>query len=85
MFPWLMQMGKYMFIVSCYAIEHRKILVSIYSLYDFTKFSFYIMDKIGITDVISNAIKKRYHTENVLIEISVEKSDVGDFEIIDLS
>jgi len=43
------------------------------------------MDKIGITDVISNAIKKRYHTENVLIEISVEKSDVGDFEIIDLS
>lgn len=82
----LFYIGKYFFIISSYVIEHKGILVSTYSVYDLTKFSFYIIDKIGILDVISACIKKKYQPyKNVLLEIKgIENTDLGEFEIMDI-
>lgn len=80
--------GKYIFFITSYAIEHRRMLVSVYSLYDLTKFSFYVSDRIGIIDVLSKMVKKKFNTvvqNPVLIELKgYENSEVGEFEIIDV-
>jgi hypothetical protein len=87
MFPLLIQFGKYMFIIVYYVVKHKQILISMYYIYDFTKFSFYVIDKVGFVEVISKYIKNIYNyaNENILIEIlDVEKSEMGDFDIINI-
>jgi hypothetical protein len=61
-----------------------KSVAAAFSMYDYAKFGFYVSDKIGIVDIIAQKIKKKYrNTPNALLEIiGTEKSNLGDFQII---
>lgn len=86
MFPGFMLIVYYGLKASYYAVEHRQTILSIYSIYDFTKFSFYVCDRTGIVRIVSNALKKNTHSTNILLElIGIEHSSVGEFEILDVS
>lgn len=92
----MLEIGQYIFIcalyesaaacksVALYAIEHRQIIAAAFSTYDYVKFGFYVSDKIGIVDIISQKIKYRpARAKTVLLEIiGIEKSNLGDFQII---
>jgi len=56
-----------------------------YETFEYAKFGFHVTDKIGITDVIANVIKKKYiSSEILLMEIKTEPGTLGDFELIDI-
>ena len=84
----LFSFGKYMFIITSYAIENRRFLISVYSIFDASKFAFYVSDRMGIIE----ALKKRINcqltpitTIPILIEFrGVESGDIGEFEILDI-
>ena len=86
MLPTLIQFGKYMFILSYYFIENRQSIVSLYSLYDFTKFTFYVCDSAGVMEIIKTKLKEKYNVvKPSLIEIvGAEHSELGDFEIMNI-
>ena len=80
--------GKYVYIVAKYMMIHKKMLVSTYSVYDMTKFGFYVSDRIGIIDIISKKINNRYdrNLKNIiLLEFGdIEKSKLGNFQILNI-
>lgn len=77
----LAYVGKYLFIGTYYLIENRNFILSAYSLYDLTKFTFTISDRLGVVEVVKKKIKP---SETCVIIIDgKENSVVGDFEIID--
>lgn len=78
----LFSFGKYMFIITSYAIENRRFLISAYSIFDASKFVFYVSDRIGIVDELKKRINSQIPQDPILIEFQgVEKGDLGDFEI----
>lgn len=61
--------------------ENKTTILTAYSLFDMSKFIFYISEKIGIVEAIKNRII--YVDPPILLEISgIESGDLGDFEII---
>jgi hypothetical protein len=81
----LFSFGKYMFIATNYAIENRKILISVYSFFDASKFIFYVNDRMGIIESIKKRINGQSQQHPVLIEfIGVEEGALGDFDILDV-
>ena len=81
----LSDIGGSVYIVVCYLISHKTSIISLYETFEYARFGFHITNKIGIIDVISNAIKKKYMSSEILVmEIKTESSMLGDFEIIDI-
>lgn len=72
--------GKYLFIGTAYIIENRDVILSTYSIYDLTKFTFAVSDKLGIVEIIRKKINKP-DTCMIIID-GKENSDVGDFEMV---
>lgn len=80
--------SKYMYIVAKYMMIHKKMLVYTYSVYDITKFGFYVSDRIGIIDILSKKINNLYDMNQkniILLEFGdIEKSELGDFQILNI-
>lgn len=51
--------GKYIFMISCYIAKNKKIIATVYSLYDLTKFTFQVSNNLGIIQYINNYINKK--------------------------
>jgi hypothetical protein len=78
----LFSFGKYMFIITSYAVENHRFLISAYSIFDMSKFVFYVSDRMGIVDMLKKRINDQTTTNYILIEFQgVEKGNLGDFEI----
>ena len=72
-------LGKYIYITADYAYQHRKLLGLVCGIYDVTKFAYGVVDKLQLLEYIPSRDKKNI----VFIEkIGVERSDLGEFEII---
>ena len=81
----LFSFGKYMFIITSYAIENRRFLISVYSIFDASKFAFYVSDRIGIIEALKKRINYQLPPDPILIEFrGVESGDLGEFEILDI-
>lgn len=81
----LFSFGKYVFIITSYAIENRKMLISVYSIFDASKFAFYVSDRIGIIEEIKKRINWQLYPRPVVIEFKgVEECQLGDFEILSI-
>ena len=81
----LFSFGKYMFIITSYAIENRRFLISAYSIFDASKFAFYVSDRMGIIEALKKRINCQLPPAPILIEFGgFESSDLGDFEILDI-
>jgi hypothetical protein len=81
----LFSFGKYMFIITSYAIENRRFLISAYFIFDTSRFAFYVSDRIGIIEVVKKKLNCQLQTNSVLIEfIGIEESYLGDFEILNI-
>ena len=78
----LISCGKYIYYISCIAYENRIYLLTMYSLFDTSKFIFYATDKIGIIELIRKKIT--YIPVIIIVGNKIEKSKVGDFEIIEI-
>lgn len=79
--------GKYIFMISCYIAKNKKIIMTAYSLYDFTKFTFQVSNNLGIIQYINNYINKKekkilfLEYTNIKCDLYVEsisKSENGD-------
>ena len=78
----LFSFGKYMFIIISYAVENYRFLISAYSIFDMSKFVFYVSDRMGIVDMLKKRINDQTTTNYILIEFQgVEKGNLGDFEV----
>ena len=81
MFPTFISISRCLYYATIFSYENRDMIFNAYSLFDTTKFAFFVSEKIGVVDLIKKKITPETYT--VVLEISgVEKSDVGDFEII---
>ena len=81
----LFSFGKYMFIITSYAIENRRFLISVYSIFDASKFAFYVSDRMGIIEALKKRINYQLPPDPILIEfLGVESGDLGEFEILDI-
>jgi hypothetical protein len=81
----LFSFGKYMFIITNYAIENRRFLISVYSIFDASKFAFYVSDRMGIIEALKKRINCQLPPDPILIEFrGVESGDLGEFEILDI-
>jgi len=48
--------GKYIFLISYYLVGNKQYIISLYSVYDLTKFTFYISNEIGLVDYVKKKI-----------------------------
>jgi len=75
--------GKYILVGTAAIMENRNLILSACSAYDITKFSFMAADKLGLIEFIQ---KKISPTEKIIIiQCSEVKTDIGDFELIDIN
>lgn len=83
----IINLSKGLYSTVGYVIKINSLIIASHGTYEYTKFGFYVMEKMGIMEVVSNSIKKRYHVSPtlVIIEITEEKSELGSFEIVDVS
>ena len=63
-------LGKYAFLISYYIIENQQLLVSVYSLYDLTKFTFYVSDRMGIINYLKRYILNQ-QKKIIIIEYNI--------------
>ena len=84
MFPMLISIGRCIYYIGIGTYENKTNILMVYSLFDTTKFVFFVTDKLGIIEIIR---KKITHVDSppMLLEISgIEETEVGDFEIIEI-
>ena len=79
----LAYVGKCVLIGTAYIIENRNVILSTYSIYDLTKFTFNVSDKLGIIEIIRKKINKSDTPIIMMIIDGKEHSDVGEFEMIE--
>lgn len=78
--------GKYIFMISCYVAKNKKIITTVYSLYDFTKFTFQVSNALGIIQYINNYINKKekkilfLEYTNIKCELDTENSLISENE-----
>jgi hypothetical protein len=83
MFITFISAGRFIYYISYVAYENKTTILTIYSLYDTSKFAFYVSEQMGIIEAIKNRIT--YKPSHILVEITgVEESDLGNFEVIDI-
>jgi hypothetical protein len=82
MLPTFISAGRFIYYISYLAYENQETIFAVYSLYDTSKFAFYVSEQVGIVGAIKNILT--YKTPPTLLEItSIEKSELGDFEVIE--
>ena len=75
--------GKCVYYIGVITYKNKTSIFTVYSLFDTTRFAFFVTDKLGIVELIR---KKIICSEFplMLLEISgIEKTEVGDFEILE--
>jgi hypothetical protein len=83
MFPMLISIGRCIYYIGVATYENKTTILMTYSLFDTTKFAFFVTDKLGIVELIRKKITY-VESPQMLLEISgIEETEVGDFEIID--
>lgn len=83
MFPTFISIGRCIYYIAVLGYENKHTILTAYSLFDTSKFVFYVSEKIGIVETI----KKRITQEPppMLLEIShIEHTELGNFEVIDM-
>lgn len=82
MLSMILSVGRCLYYVGSVTYENKATILTAYSLFDTTKFAFFVSDKLGIIDLIKK--KLTYTPESIILEISgIEKSELGEFEIIE--
>ena len=78
----ILSIGRCLYYICLVTYENRTTILTVYSIFDTTKFAFFVSDKLGIIERIRKSLTL---PESVLIEINgIEKSELGDFEIIEI-
>ena len=75
--------GKYIFLISYYFTGNGQFLVSMYSLYDLTKFTFYVSNNIGVVDYIKNYIIGK-NTEQLILMFESHKCELVNPDNMDI-
>jgi hypothetical protein len=84
MFPMLISIGRCIYYIGVVAYENKTTILMAYSIFDTTKFVFFVTDKLGIVELIRKKITY-VDLPPMLLEISgIEETEVGDFEIVEI-
>jgi len=81
MFPKFVTIGYWLYYATFLVYENRRGILNIHSLYNTSKFIFYITDRFGIVDAIKKKIT-HVNTPMILQIGGVETTELGEFEII---
>jgi hypothetical protein len=78
-------LAKGVYVASVYIIENRNMLISVYGTYDYVKFGFYASEKLGLTTIMANSLKKKFIGEKVIYITDTECGELGEFDVISIS
>lgn len=82
MLPTFISAGRFIYYISYLAYENQETIFAVYSLYDTSKFVFYVSEQIGVVGAVKN--KLTYKPPHTLLEITgIEESELGEFTIIE--
>ncbi len=77
----LISLGKYLYILTDYAYENKKLLGYMCGVYDATKFTYEVSNKFGILDYVWTPTRVEKIT--FIERIGVERTKLGEFEILE--
>jgi hypothetical protein len=82
MFSTIISAGRCIYYITYIAYENKNTILHAYSLYDTSKFTFYVIERVGLVDYIKSKLKPEPST--VILVEKTENSELGDFEVIEV-
>jgi hypothetical protein len=82
MFSMGISIGRCIYYASFMAYQNSGTIMTIYSMYDTGKFTFYVIDRIGVVDYIKKKITP--DKSCIILMRFVEVGDLGEFEIVEI-